>query len=229
MISLVRTVNPTVEPVTVAEAKVQCRVDISDDDSFIQSLITAARQHVESRTNRSLLQQTWKVSFDRFPGYQPWNLGSPFAPVVGRQFATEYVAGRYMQPPLLLPRPRLIEVLSLEYYDIGGNLQTLDPSAYVVGGDAEPATIFPVPFTWWPATIWGRPDAVQVTYTAGYGTTADTVPEALKLAIRGLVAHWYENRESSVLTNSSNAVTTIPQFVDALLEDFSFACFTYED
>lgn len=229
MISLVRTVEPELEPITLDQAKAHCRIAGDDDDGYVTSLITAARIHAENRTNRSFLQQTWRMSLDRFPGYQPWNLGAPFAPVVGRQFSTEYVCGRYMQPPLLLPRPRLIEVTSLQYYDINGDQQTLDPSAYVVNADGEPATIFPVPFTWWPATMWGRPDAVQVTYTAGYGATTDTVPMNLQLAMLGLIAHWYENREAVALTNSTNAVTTIPQFVDALLEDASFAAFSYTD
>lgn len=228
MISLVRTVEPASEPVTVAEAKAHCRVDTGADDAIFESLVTAARVLVESRTNRSLMTQTWKLSLDRFPGYQPWNLGSPYAPVIGRQFSTEYVCGRYMQPPLLLPRPRLIEVVSLAYYDINGDEQTLDPSAYVVGEDSEPAAVFPVPFTWWPATMWGRPDAVQVTYSAGYGD-ASAVPETVKLAMKGLIAHWYENRESVVLTNSTNAVTTMPQFVEALLEDVAVTAFTFLD
>lgn len=229
MISLVRTVEPTLEPVTLEQAKTACRVENDNDNDYITFLITAARIHAENRTNRAFLTQTWRMSLDRFPGYQPWNLGSPFAPVVGRQFSTEYVCGRYMQPPLLLPRPKLIAVTSLNYYDTNGQQQTLDPSAYVVNADGEPATIFPVPFTWWPATMWGRPDAVQVTFTAGYGDTADTVPTTLQLAMLGLIAHWYENRESVALTNSTNAVTVIPQFVDALLEDASFAAFTYTD
>jgi uncharacterized phiE125 gp8 family phage protein len=229
MISLVRTVAPTVEPVTLDEAKDQCRVDNDNDNAYIETLITAARIHVEKQTNRALLLQTWRMSLDRFPGYQPWNLGSPFAPVVGRQFSTSYVCGRYMQPPLLLPKPPLIEVASIKYYDINGSQQTLDPSLYIVNSDGEPATIYPIPFTWWPATIWGRPDAVQVTFTAGYGESAEDVPENLKLAEKGLIAHWYENRESVALTNSTNAVTTIPQFVDALLGDDAVIAFTFED
>ena len=229
MLSLVRTIAPTVEPVTVAQAKQHARVDITDDDALFGTLITAARIHAEKQTGRALLEQTWRMSLDRFPGYQPWNLGSPFSPVVGRQFSTEYVCGQYMQPPLLLPNPPLIGIVDLKYYDIQGNLQTLDPSAYVVGQDHEPAAIFPVPFTWWPATMWGRPDAVQVTYTAGYGTTPDKVPATITLAILGLVAHWYENRESVALTNSTNAVTTIPQYVDALLGDETFVAFSYTD
>jgi uncharacterized phiE125 gp8 family phage protein len=229
MISLVRTVDPTSEPVTVAEAKLHCRQDNDADDAIFTSLITAARIYAEKRTNRAFIEQTWRMSLDKFPGYQPWNLGSPFAPSLGRSMASEYVCGKWIQPPLLLPLPRLISVASVQYYDASGELQTLDTADYIVAGDSEPAMLFPIPYTWWPPTVWGRPDAVQVTYTAGYGADATSVPENIKLAMKGMIAHWYENRESVALTNSTNAVTTLPQYVDALLDDEAFMAFTYSD
>ena len=36
---------PTSEPITLAEAKAQCRVDGTDEDTLITSLIGAARQY----------------------------------------------------------------------------------------------------------------------------------------------------------------------------------------
>jgi len=42
------------------------------------------------------------------------------------------------------------------------------------------------------------PDCVpypyQVAFTAGYGATASTVPDPIKLAIKQIVAYWYKNR-----------------------------------
>lgn len=43
------------EPVTLAEAKTQCRVDFIDDDSLISDLITAARQTIEEYCHISLV------------------------------------------------------------------------------------------------------------------------------------------------------------------------------
>jgi hypothetical protein len=40
-----------VEPVTLSEAKLFCRIDVSDDDATIESLITTARQMCEDFTN----------------------------------------------------------------------------------------------------------------------------------------------------------------------------------
>lgn len=43
------------EPVSLAEAKAQCRVDFSDDDAFISALITSARMAMEDYTHTSIV------------------------------------------------------------------------------------------------------------------------------------------------------------------------------
>jgi uncharacterized phiE125 gp8 family phage protein len=43
-----------------------------------------------------------------------------------------------------------------------------------------------------------RGDAVTVTYVAGYGNASDC-PQLAQHAIRMLVGHWYENRESATV------------------------------
>ena len=42
--SLTRQTPPAVEPVTLSEAKAHLRVDSTDDDAYIATLITAARE-----------------------------------------------------------------------------------------------------------------------------------------------------------------------------------------
>lgn len=59
---------PASEPVTLQEAKNHLRVDVSDDDSLISTLITVARQKAEEFTRRSLITQTWELSLDGFQG-----------------------------------------------------------------------------------------------------------------------------------------------------------------
>lgn len=60
---------PAAEPVTLAEARVQLRSDdgVTADDTLINSLIVAARRHIEQVCERALMPQTWRVSFDQFP------------------------------------------------------------------------------------------------------------------------------------------------------------------
>ncbi|ADU30984.1 head-tail connector protein [Evansella cellulosilytica] len=45
------------EPVTLPEAKNYCRVDISEDDAYIHSLITAARDHIETIGRMTLIKK----------------------------------------------------------------------------------------------------------------------------------------------------------------------------
>ena len=213
MISARRTVDATVEPVTLAQAQAQCRIVGDQDDALLTTYIAAARRYAEKQLGRAILAQTWLLSRDIFPGYLHGRLSGLPCTV-----NTLWLTGKFPQLSMQLPWPNLISVESVTYLDGTGARQTLDPSLYAVDSNAEPARIVPAPGTYWPATLWGRSDAVQVTYTAGYGTDPSDVPASVQLAILGLVAHWYENRESVVLTSSPNAVTIVPQFVDELLE-----------
>lgn len=48
------------EPVTLAEAKAQCRVEFDTDDELISGYITAARQYVENFLNKPLVWEDTK-------------------------------------------------------------------------------------------------------------------------------------------------------------------------
>ncbi|MBN8531726.1 MAG: phage head-tail connector protein [Alphaproteobacteria bacterium] len=66
---LARTVAPGAEPLTLAEAKLYLRVDGSTEDTLITSLIASVRQAAEEYLRRSLITQSWKLSFnDGAPG-----------------------------------------------------------------------------------------------------------------------------------------------------------------
>ena len=46
---------PAVEPLSLAEAKAFLRVETSDDDEVIGTLIAGSRIHVEAQTRRALI------------------------------------------------------------------------------------------------------------------------------------------------------------------------------
>lgn len=164
--ALVLVTPPSVEPVTLDEAKAHMRIDHADDDVYIASLIVAARQFAEGFLQRSLLPQTWRLTLDAFPH----------------------------DDTITLPRPPLRDVLEVRYYDENGVLQTLDPSLYHVDLVSEPGRVVLAHGQQWPQTA-VRPNAVEVEYEAGY-SDAVSVPGAIKQAILLLVAHWYEHREA---------------------------------
>lgn len=69
MLAPVRTVAPAEMPVTLDQAKAQCRVDGDDEDALISALVAAAVDHLDGWSGvlgRALVTQTWRQEFDRF-------------------------------------------------------------------------------------------------------------------------------------------------------------------
>lgn len=139
---LILTSAPAAEPISLAEAKLHCRVDGSDDDTLLTALIVAARELAEQQTGRALVTQTWKQTFDAFP-----------------------------LAAIALERPPLQSVTSVKYYDPAGVQQTLDAGAYTVHTSSQLGFIAPAAGTCWPSTQ-DRDEAVEVVFVAGYGTAA---------------------------------------------------------
>jgi uncharacterized phiE125 gp8 family phage protein len=59
--------GPQGEPLTLAEAKRFLRVDHAEDDGLILSLVKGARERIEARTGRALMNQTWRIVLDSLP------------------------------------------------------------------------------------------------------------------------------------------------------------------
>jgi uncharacterized phiE125 gp8 family phage protein len=186
--SLTRT-EPSAEPVTLARAKAHCRVDYSDDDALLSSLIVAARSLCEERTRRWFITSTGVMKLDEFPA------------------------------EILIPRAPLVAVSSIAYLDDQGASQTLSSTYYRVDAASHVGRITLAYGYEWPGT-YPVSNAVTVTFTAGYGTTADDTPEAVKLAILMLVAQWYEHREPTI---TGTMVTPMPMAVDYLLGPYRVA------
>ena len=70
MIRYVRMVTaPAVEPVTIDEARLWCRIDADDatQDAMLQLLIIAMREHAEAITGRAFASRTLEFVMDAFP------------------------------------------------------------------------------------------------------------------------------------------------------------------
>ncbi len=178
---------PSGEPVEVAEVKAHARVEITDDDTYLGGLITAARQWVERATGRALVTQTWRLSLCEFPRWE-----------------------------IRLPKSPLASVSSITYVDAAGTTQTLSSAAYEVDTGVEPGLVQPVFDEVWPYSR-EQANSVRITFVAGYGSPV-AVPEPIKLAIRYLVSHWYENREP--VLGSGAVPKEIPFTVEALLSPY---------
>ncbi|MFN9743031.1 MAG: head-tail connector protein [Acidobacteriota bacterium] len=158
---------PAAFPVTLAEAKAQCRVDHADDDAILNRLIAAATSYLDARAgvlNRCLINQTWELTLDAFP---PDEIQIDLGPVQS--------------------------IVDVNYDDPSGAAQSLVVTSYIL--DAASPTAWVVSQDDWPATI-EAVNAVRVRFIAGYGGTSAAVPDAIRHAILMLVSHWYENREA---------------------------------
>lgn len=182
-----RTSDPAPEPITRAEAKDQARIETTADDTLVDGLIAAAREHVEEFTRRALITQTWEAYLDAFPGDN--------------------------DIAIWLPRTPVQSVDSIEYIDTAGATQIWAAADYQVDTDSLPARIRPARAESYPDTHTDILQAVTITFTAGYGE-ASAVPNAIKHAMLLIVSHWYDNRDA---VNIGNVVTPLPMAVDALL------------
>jgi uncharacterized phiE125 gp8 family phage protein len=155
--------EPTVEPVTLAEAKLHCRVTGTDDDARITTMITAAREHAEQITGRSLAEQTLRLYLDAWPEYGD----------------------------VELPRPPVTQINSVQYYDTAGALQSITSTNYALDDkrDQDVHWLLPADDYEWP-DVNDVANAIIIEYEAGY--TAENCPAAIKQYILASVAAMFD-------------------------------------
>lgn len=73
-------------------------------------------------------------------------------------------------------------VENVQFVDVNGQEQILDPADYYADTVTEPGYVVPASGKTWPATA-SRVNVVTVDYTAGYGPDATTVPPDVQLYI----------------------------------------------
>jgi uncharacterized phiE125 gp8 family phage protein len=173
---------PAIEPVTLAEAKQHLRVDIADDDTYIEALIVAARQYAEEYLDRALISQQLAMRMDTFP----YEFELPRPPMATSGTLTTTAVTYALDPgsaSTAVP-----------------TTTTLSTSQYRVDRDDTPGRIRTVYNGTWPSHL-SDPNAVTVTWWAGYGSSTSDVPQAIRNAMLMLVGHMYEQR-LAVLTGS---------------------------
>lgn len=175
--------------VSLAEVKRHCRAtDFDDDDAYLASLVAVAQAHIEGPggwLGRAFGEQEWELRLDAFPSND-----------------------------IRLPLPPLQSVDEIEYVDADGITQTLASfREFGVGSLNGGGFILPAYDETWPITR-DEPEAVRITFTAGYSA----VPTQVKHAILLLVGEWYENREDA----GSLKLNEIPTCASALLMPLRF-------
>jgi uncharacterized phiE125 gp8 family phage protein len=160
-----------VDAITLTEAKAHLRVVDSDDDTYISALVKSASTNAEQWLGRALIDQTWDLYLDTFPT---------------------------THQEIMIPKPPLIEVISIIYDQPDGTEATVDAGDYFVDNDAI--------------------NSVRVRFRAGYLDTSsppqNAVPFDIKAGILLSVGTMYEAREQVVI---GTVAVKLPWGVENLL------------
>lgn len=173
-------------PLTLSDVKLHCRVGatVTDEDDLLEAYRLTSADVVESEAEIALGTQTRVLASTAFPDDDE---------------------------SLRLPYPPLQEVLSVQYRDANGAVQTWDPSNYDVVTSGRFGAIVPKVGRCYPRTRCNVPDAVVVTFVCGY-ESVDDIPRRYLQAQRLLIAHWYANREAV-----GSGMTTVPLGFDVAI------------
>lgn len=113
---------PETLPVSLEQAKAQCRIDIDLEDDLIERLIRSASQYAEHYQQRTLLETEYGMKLGGFP------------------------------PVIPLSMPPLRSIVSVVYVDPSGDEITLDGSEYEFDATTNPGVLYPAYGKCWPAT-----------------------------------------------------------------------------
>lgn len=58
--------EPTEEPISLDDVKSFLRIDYNDDDKLLEIMITAAREHAETFTRRSIAKKTYELTLNDY-------------------------------------------------------------------------------------------------------------------------------------------------------------------
>jgi uncharacterized phiE125 gp8 family phage protein len=161
---------PTVEPVSLAEAKAHLRLDDSADDGLLAGYILAARRYAEGYIRGAIITQTWDAKYDH---------GWPI------RWVRDYCKDR-----IELPLRPVQSVTSVSYVDENGATQTLATNLYTTHLDRPVPCIDKAYNQSWPA-VRDVTDAITVRFVAGY--LPEKVPDEIRTAILLHVESLYDS------------------------------------
>lgn len=129
---------PAVEPITLEQMKLQCRVDDASEDGLLALIIKAARAKAENYTGCAIISQVWEQTLDAFP---------------------------CAEIELLKPPATAIEYVT--YRDVDGATQVLPSNRYTLDAATFPGWLLPEVDAGWPSTD-GSANCITIRYATGY-------------------------------------------------------------
>jgi len=200
---LVLVTPPEAEPILAADALAFLRVDDTDEQTLVEGLIKAARIYVENYTGLTLINTVWALWRD---GFSKRRLADPWWNGTRDGSLSMFSGGE--ERKIVLPRKPVVSVTSISTFGLDDTESTYAASNYIVDDTKQNPEIVLRDAAVWPSDLRAA-KAVKVLFTAGYGTVGTSVPADILLAMRHMIAHWFENRESVVVGSIAQTATVL--------------------
>ena len=182
MSGLVEVTGPAVEPISRNEAREHLRLDDDVDDSQVRAYITAARIWAENYTGRKFINTTVDQFFD-VAGRDP---------LLREGIKTGY-SGNQIKDGLELGLSPVASVSEIYAYDDENSESVWDASNYYVDTAGMIARVVLRDGGSWPTDL-RNANGIKVRYVVGFGTSPNSVPEPIRLAIMQYMTFAYEHR-----------------------------------
>ena len=167
LMTWVQTAEPVALAVDFALLKNHVRLTTSDEDLLLEDYARAAIDLIERTTGRALIQRTFRLDLADFPCWEK---------------------------PIELPIAPTLSVQSVQYYETDGTLSSWPSQNYHLDLTPVRATISPKSGISYPSVELDRPNAAQVSFTAGYGPDARFVPAGLRQLVMLFAGHMFTHR-----------------------------------
>lgn len=175
------TITPPDElPISMSEMRSHSALCNGCDDVQLAGMIAAAVNYFEDQTNRRLLTQTVRLALDRYPGGV---FDLPVGPVSAIVSA---------------------EVRNATS-DAGVQTFTAIDTPALVGNRVQRAYWSSTANASLPSIDCG-PESLRLTLTCGYGVKGASCPPVILGCLKLLAAHFYENREASIVGTTASVL-----------------------
>jgi hypothetical protein len=180
-LKILSTVTPLA--ITVAEVKTWLKIDNTAEDTVLARMLSAAAIDAGLECGRGFGVYQYSLVLDGFPYTDE---PQPVAPRFAGPFWPGYLSiwpglTTNLRPGSIpLPIAPVLSVDLLRYYDTTGTLTTLDPSEY---WPALRTKRIASAKECWPLTQCGRPEAVEVQFTAGDAAVPDMAWQAIQIIL----------------------------------------------
>jgi len=162
---------PVLKPVSLEEVKDHLRITLgnTDEDDYLQRLITAGTNYAQLFLRRRLITQTWYYYPDDFPR----------GDVIVMPYGKLQSAG-----------------FTLKYTGTDAVVHTMSSDEYIIDIIQDPGRVVLDYGESWPTESLYPSNPIVIEFACGYGLTSASIPEEIKQAILLSISDLYENREA---------------------------------